>query len=120
MIKDRDTDQRGKLESNHHKKSRVHHCTRDFRFHTTNCLQVLPQQALVEELVSNFNHRNETEDVVEIILQACQTMSQQRIGALIVLEQEVGLKNYSDRGTQINATVSEPLLLSIFHHTHRL
>ena len=31
------------------------------------------------------------------------------------LEQEVGLKNYSDRGTQINAAVSESLLLSIFH-----
>ncbi len=30
-------------------------------------------------------------------LQACLAMSQQGIGALIVLEQEVGLKNYSDR-----------------------
>ena len=39
------------------------------------------------------------------------------IGALIVLEQE-GPENYSDRGTQINAAVSESLLLSIFilHH----
>ena len=59
-------------------------------------------------------------DVAESILQACLIMSQQRIGALIVLEQEVGLKNFSDRGTQINATVSEPLLLSIFHPTSPL
>ena len=59
-------------------------------------------------------------DVVESILQACLVMSQQRIGALIVLEQEVGLKNFSDRGTQINATVSEPLLLSIFLPTSPL
>ena len=59
-------------------------------------------------------------DVVDSILQACLVMSQQRIGALIVFEQEVGLKNYSDRGTQLNATVSEALLLSIFHPTSPL
>ena len=53
-------------------------------------------------------------DVVDSILQACLVMSQKSIGALIVMEQEVGLKNYSDRGTQINAAVSESLLLSIF------
>jgi len=57
-------------------------------------------------------------DVVDSVLQACLVMSEQRIGALIVFEQEVGLKNYSDRGTQLNATVSEPLLLSIFHPSH--
>ena len=54
-------------------------------------------------------------DVVDSILQACLVMSQRSIGALVVLEQEVGLKNYSDRGTRINAAVSESLLLSIFH-----
>ncbi|MEC9383313.1 MAG: diadenylate cyclase, partial [SAR324 cluster bacterium] len=54
-------------------------------------------------------------DVVDNILQACHLMSLQRIGALIVFEQEVGLKNYSDRGTQLNAKLSEQLLLSIFH-----
>tara|TARA_Y100001970_G_C14213071_1_gene848032 strand:- start:587 stop:1261 length:675 start_codon:yes stop_codon:yes gene_type:complete len=59
-------------------------------------------------------------DVVDSILQACLAMSQQRIGALIVLEQEVGLKNYSDRGTLVNANVSEPLLMSIFHPTSPL
>ena len=59
-------------------------------------------------------------DVVDSVLQACLVMSEQRIGALIVFEQEVGLKNYSDRGTQLNATVSEPLLLSIFHQSSPL
>jgi len=68
-----------------------------------------------------FRENNQQKkDVVDNILQACQTMSQQRIGALIVLEQEVGLKNYSDRGTQLNANVSETLLLSIFHPTSPL
>ena len=59
-------------------------------------------------------------DVVDNILHACLVMTQQRIGALIVFEQEVGLKDYSDRGTQLNATVSEPLLLSIFNPTSPL
>jgi len=68
-----------------------------------------------------FRENNQQKkDVVDNIIQACQTMAQQRIGALIVLEQEVGLKNYSDRGIQINATVSENLLLSIFHPTSPL
>ena len=58
---------------------------------------------------------NKKRDVVDSILQSCLVMCQKSIGALIVLEQEVGLKNYSDRGTQINAAVSESLLLSIFH-----
>ncbi len=58
---------------------------------------------------------NKKRDVVDSILQACLVMSQKSVGALIVLEQEVGLKNYSDRGTQINADVSESLILSIFH-----
>ncbi len=58
---------------------------------------------------------NKKRDVVDSILQSCLVMSQKSIGALIVLEQEVGLKNYSDRGTQIKAAVSESLLLSIFH-----
>lgn len=68
-----------------------------------------------------FRENNQQKrDVVDNILQACHVMTQQRIGALIVFEQEVGLKNYSDRGTQLNAKVSEPLLLSIFHPTSPL
>ena len=59
-------------------------------------------------------------DLVESILHACLQISQQSIGALIVLEQEVGLKNFSDRGTQLNSTVSEQLLLSIFQPTSPL
>ena len=65
-------------------------------------------------------NKKQKKDVAEIILQACLSMTQQRIGALIVLEQEVGLKDYSDRGTQVNANLSEPLLLSIFHPTSPL
>ena len=47
-------------------------------------------------------------------------MARQRVGALIVFEQDVGLRNYSERGVQINATVSEELVQSIFHPTSPL
>ena len=40
-------------------------------------------------------------NLVESTLHACLQMSQKGIGALIVLEQEVGLKNFSDRGYTI-------------------
>ena len=38
------------------------------------------------------------------------------MGMLIVLEQDVGLRNYADTGTTINGEVSKELLLSIFHY----
>ena len=59
-------------------------------------------------------------NVVDSVLQSCIIMARQRVGALIVFEQDVGLRNYSERGVQINATVSEELVKSIFHPTSPL
>ena len=59
-------------------------------------------------------------NVVDSILQSCIVLARQRIGALIVFEQEVGLRNYSERGVPINASVSEELVQSIFHPTSPL
>ena len=53
--------------------------------------------------------------VVKEIAQAVKEMSQKRIGALIAIEQEIGLKNYIETGTLINGDVSNELLLSIFY-----
>jgi diadenylate cyclase len=47
-------------------------------------------------------------------------MARRKIGALVVFEKEVGLRNFTDRGTPINGLVSESLLLSIFHPTSPL
>ena len=41
-------------------------------------------------------------------------LSQTRTGAIIVLERDVGLQEYVETGTPINADVSSKLLLSIF------
>ncbi|MFH1135625.1 MAG: diadenylate cyclase CdaA [Pseudomonadota bacterium] len=49
------------------------------------------------------------------VVRAAFTMAEKRIGALIVFEREVGLKNYIDIGAGIDGKVSDDLLLSIFN-----
>ena len=53
-------------------------------------------------------------DVVEEVLSAVEILSKQKIGALIVIQRKTGLREYVEQGTQIEATVSAELLLSIF------
>lgn len=49
------------------------------------------------------------------VVRASFIMAEKRIGALIAFEREVGLKNYIDIGTTLDAKVSDDLLLSIFN-----
>ncbi|MDR7857702.1 diadenylate cyclase CdaA [Tissierella sp.] len=51
---------------------------------------------------------------VEEIVEACASLSRQKIGALIVLERETGLNEVADTGTKINGLVSSNLLINIF------
>ncbi len=66
-----------------------------------------------------FTTTNTIEEVaiIEDICQAAATLAQQRIGALIVLERETGLKNYIEAGTILDSKVSSDLIVSIFHPT---
>lgn len=50
----------------------------------------------------------------EIVL-AVTTLSTEKIGALIVIERNVGLRNFVDSGVQLDARISYDLLVSIFH-----
>lgn len=50
----------------------------------------------------------------EIVL-AATTLSSQRIGALIVLERQIGLKNYAETGIKLDAYLTYDLLLTIFN-----
>lgn len=61
---------------------------------------------------SNRLHRRET---VEEILLALHQLSQQKIGALIVVEREVGLRTFIESGVALDANVSRDLLLAIFY-----
>lgn len=49
----------------------------------------------------------------EIVL-AATTLSSRRIGALVVLERQDGLRNYAENGIELDAVVSYDLLLNIF------
>ena len=49
------------------------------------------------------------------IVEAAVEMSRIRMGALIVIEKDMGLKNYTETGIKIDAKISHELLLSIFN-----
>jgi uncharacterized protein (TIGR00159 family) len=51
---------------------------------------------------------------------ACIIMSKRKIGALIVIEREVGLEEFMEIGMQIDAHVNTELILSIFQHASPL
>jgi len=48
------------------------------------------------------------------VVRAAQTMKNRKQGALVVLEREVGLRNYVQTGTRIDARVSADLIATIF------
>ena len=53
------------------------------------------------------------EDVMPIVM-ACMSMSKQKVGALIVIEQNVGLNEYIRSGDLINANITQRLIENIF------
>ncbi len=48
------------------------------------------------------------------IVKAVEEMSEEKIGGLIVLERTMGLRNYVETGTRLDAAVTSELLLTIF------
>jgi len=65
-------------------------------------------------VLSRFVSVQESKGVVPEIIKAVASMSEKRIGALIVLEKDMGLRNYAETGTEVDATVSAELLGTIF------
>ncbi len=62
---------------------------------------------------ADLSYREETE-VMEELVQASVNMASKRIGALIVIERETGLKDFLEVGVEIDAKVSSDLITSIF------
>jgi diadenylate cyclase len=56
----------------------------------------------------------EMDVVISQTVMACETMSQERVGALIVFAREARLEEYFKTGTQIDGQVSEQLIRNIF------
>ena len=56
----------------------------------------------------------EEREMVDEIARSAQRMAKERIGALIVIERETGLKNFIDTGSKLDSKVKAELLYSIF------
>jgi len=65
-----------------------------------------------------FTSTNTIEEIsiVDEICQGVQTLAVQRLGALVVIERETGLKNYIEAGVPLDSKVSADLLISIFQN----
>jgi diadenylate cyclase len=62
----------------------------------------------------------ERREVVDEIVLAVQQMIEDKTGALIVVEREIGLRTFIESGVALDAVVSRDLLCSIFHHGGQL
>jgi diadenylate cyclase len=60
-------------------------------------------------------NRSELLETINGVARAAHQLSQQGVGALMVLEREVGLQDYADRGVILDARLAVPLLLNIFY-----
>jgi len=61
-----------------------------------------------------FGHSKVNHEAYDDIVLAAMTLSSRRIGALIVLERNVGLQNYIDTGVSLRAALTYDLLVTIF------
>ncbi|MCD6461019.1 diadenylate cyclase CdaA [bacterium] len=61
-----------------------------------------------------FISLSEDKQIPEIVADAVMTLSEKKIGAIIVFEQEIGLKNYINTGIILDALITKELIISIF------
>ena len=65
-------------------------------------------------ILSRFVSVSDSKGVVPEIIKSVSSMAEKKIGALIVLEKDMGLKNYIETGTKVDAKVTAELLGTIF------
>lgn len=61
-----------------------------------------------------FERAASTDETLEDLVVAVTTLAAKRIGAIIVIERQIGLRNYIEGGIPLDATVTYDLLASIF------
>ncbi len=64
--------------------------------------------------LGQFGIYKENVEVIDEIVASASDLSQKKIGALIVIEKEVGLKSYVESGTPVDAQVTSGLIDTIF------
>lgn len=65
--------------------------------------------------LSSYEKNAQTsEQVIKEIVSATSSLARQKIGALMIFEQKIGLTDITDSGTILNANISSGLLINIF------
>jgi diadenylate cyclase len=65
-------------------------------------------------ILSRFVSVSDSKGVVPEIIKAVSNMAEKKVGALIALEKDMGLKNYVETGTKVDARVTAELLGTVF------
>jgi len=74
-----------------------------------NVLTRLGNAPFLGKLVSSGGHK-----VLEEIVRAVELLSEAKVGALIAIKRDVGLKGYEETGKRLNAEVTAELLVTLF------
>ena len=61
-----------------------------------------------------FERVSSADETIEELVVAATTLSSKRIGAIVVIERQIGLRNYIEGGIPLDATITYDLLASIF------
>lgn len=77
-------------------------------------LEQLGRGRLLGRPIGLFVNKEEVSDLIEVLADTIDIMVRRRIGALIIIEQETGLKDYMETGVAIDGIVSPEFLLNIF------
>ena len=79
-------------------------------------------QPELRRLITQFGQRNWLSSAIsnepfplDELVSAIFAMSEDKVGSLIVIERNTGLKNYAEGGVIINSHISEELIRTIFH-----
>ena len=62
-----------------------------------------------------FERAESAAETIEELVVAASTLATRRIGAIIVIERQIGLRNYIEGGIPLDATITYDLLASVFH-----
>jgi len=87
-------------------------------------LQADIRRALVHlgrgKLLRRLDRKVADDDTVEELVVAATTLSAKKIGAIVVIERSIGLRNYIESGIPLDAKLTYDLLVSIFQPTSPL
>jgi diadenylate cyclase len=62
-----------------------------------------------------FYRQEAADETIEEIVVAATMLSAQKVGAIVAVEREIGLRNYIESGIPLDATLTYDLLVTIFH-----